>query len=273
MRTLWLLAAALAACVPLPDEIVPPDQRQPSTITQGPFGPLDAGASDQDSLHFKVSAYGPDTARQVSQIAEDAYNRIMVDTGLYSFQPRGLYRVVVYGSQEEYRRKTQQPEWSGGASVGNAIYTYYGPMLARTLNHEITHLIFFEFMGRADNDKRWVNEGLAVYEETKSAGGLQGGQADLFGSVRALLRQQPLSMDQMVNLVPATEREYAVSLWYAQAESLVQFMIERGGRIGFGQFLQSLRDGRTTDVSLAAGFPGTWRDLNDLNQSWQRNSQ
>lgn len=268
-----LTAALAAACVPVPDELsgeIAP--AGPSQAQDGPFAPLDAGAAQLDSLHFTVRCYGQQEARQISDSAEASYNRIMVDTNLFSFQPRRLYQIVVYGSAEEYRRKTHQPGWSGGATVGNAIYTYQGPGLPMTVAHEMTHLIFHEFMGPqlvANTDLRWINEGLAVYEENKAANA-NGYPGDIFASIRPLVRSQPLPVDQLVHLVPASERERTVNEWYAQAESMIQYMIDRGGRLGFSSFLSAIRDGRGVDFALGQSFPGVFRDLNDFSQSWQR---
>ncbi len=267
-----LLLLLFAACVPYPGEL-PDDGRGRSYagIMEGVYPGLDAGAQENSSLHFKVKAYGQDTVLGVSARAEAAYTRIMTDTGLNSFLPRGLYQIVVYGTQDEFRKKTGQPDWSGGVAVGNAIYTYISPRLEAVLSHEITHLIWFEYMGHSNPDYRWVNEGLAVYQENKSGGG--GGQGALFSSLRGNLRSLPIPMDQMIHLVPATERAYDVSLWYAQAESMTRFMIERGGRIGYSQFLGALRYDKTLDQAIAEGFPGSWRTLEELNTDWKRSMQ
>ena len=267
-----LLAAALSGCVPYPEGASAPEDTASSAIVTAPFGSLDPGASEQMSLHFKVHAYGADVARQISDQAEVYYQRIMVDTNLFSFMPSGLYQIVVYGSQDEYRRKTNQPAWSGGVSYGNSIYSFVGGQLNQTIAHEMTHLIFFEFMGRSDTNQRWVNEGLAVYEEAKAAGAANA-PADLFYAIRSTLRVQPLTLDQMIHLVPASEKERTVSLWYAESESLVQFMIERGGRLGFSQFLQGLKDGKNFDEAIGSGFVGVWRNLGDLYQTWQTSIQ
>lgn len=253
--------------MPYPGTAPPDDSGRP--VTNAPFASLDPGAYPLDSLHFSVRAYGGENAKQVSELAEAAYNRIMVDTDLYSFRPKELYRIVVYGTQEEYRRKTAMPEWSAGVSVGNSIYAFEGPGLARTVAHEMTHLVFYEYMGRADPRHRWVNEGLAVYQEIKAEGGGRGG-SDIFATVRGALRQQPIPMEQMVNLSPGSEQGYTVSAWYAQAESLVRYLIERGGRIGFSQFLAALKDGRDFDSALSGAFPGVWRSLADLDEDWKR---
>jgi hypothetical protein len=273
MKGLGILIASLlaGACVPV-DEIDMGSRSAAQAVRPDgqPFALLDAGASELDSLHFKVRAYGQEPVRRTADSAEAAYSRVMSDTNLFSFQQRQLYQIVVYATQDEYRRKTGQPAWSGGCSVGNAIYTFAGPQQDQTVAHEMTHLIWFEYMGRVNLDHRWVNEGLAVYQQLKTAG-VQ--RQDPFAVQRGTLRATPLTIDQLVHLVPATERENTVALWYAQSEDLVRFMIERGGRMGFSQFLGSLRDGRSLDESVGASFAGQWRTLDDLYQSWQRSLQ
>lgn len=267
-----LLAAVCAACIPYPGE--PPDDggRRPyAGVMEGVYPGLEPGAQENSSLHFKVKAYGQDTVLDVSAMAEAAYSRIMTDTGLNSFMPRGLYQIVVYGTQDEYRKKTGQPDWSGGVAVGNAIYTYLSPRLEAVLSHEVTHLIWFEYMGRVNPDHRWVNEGLAVHQENKALG--TRGRGDMFSSLRGQMRAQTIPMDQMIRLVPATERAYEVSLWYAQAESMTRFMLERGGRIGFSQFLNALRYDKNLDQAVAEGFPGSWRTLEELERDWKRSLQ
>lgn len=266
------LILAFAGCIPYPGELPDDGRGRPyAGVMEGVYPGLEAGAQENSSLHFKVKAYGQDTVLGVSSQAEAAYTRIMTDTGLNSFMPRGLYQIVVYGTQDEYRKKTGQPEWSGGAAVGNAIYTYLSPRLDAVLSHEISHLIWFEYMGRVNPDHRWINEGLAVLQENKAVGSR--GQGDLFSAVRGTMRSQTIPMDQMIRLVPATERAYEVSLWYAQAESMVRFMIERGGRIGFSQFLGALRFDKNLDQAVAEGFPGSWRTLEELERDWKRSLQ
>ena len=272
-RVLALLLSAFVAggCVPYTGEL-PDDRTRPIPLIDGVFPGLDPGAQESQSLHFLVKAYGLDTVRTVADTLEQHYNRVMTDTGLYSFRPRGLYTVVVYGTQDEYRKKTGQPEWSGGVAVGNAIYTFLSPRLDGVLSHEMTHLIWYEYMGgRLNQDHRWVNEGLAVFQENKAMGSR--GQGDMFAAVRGSLRTQPVPMDQMIRLVPATERAYDVSVWYAQAESMVRFMIERGGRIGFSKFLEALRYDKNFDQAVAEGFPGQWRTLAELDLDWKRSMQ
>jgi hypothetical protein len=81
-----------------------------------------------------------------------------------------------------------------------------------------------------------------------------------------------MSLDEMLTFVPQSEKtddNQKVSLWYAQAESMTQFMLERGGRNGFAQFLPALRDGQSFDQAIGSSYVGVWGDLPGFYRSWQ----
>ncbi len=260
-----LAALALAACVPVPPELMP--QISTRSTTTGVFPGLDPGGAQDQSLHFSARAYGGPHAKEVLGWAEEDYERIMRDTGLYSFKPMGLYEVAVYATQDEYRRKTEQPDWSGGVTVGNSIYSFDGPGLGGTLAHEMTHLVFNEYMGPGAPNLRWLNEGLAVYEESQAASGpLKAEWEKRF----ELARANPMPFSQMTNLVPASERERTVSQWYPQVGSVVQFLLQHGGSLGFGQLLTSLKSGQTFDNAVRGAYPGVWADTGGLETAWKR---
>lgn len=268
---MFLLLAILlfGGCVPLPETAQSPRAAQ---TDRAPFKLLDPGAYEQTSLHFSVKAYGSAKAQAISARAEDLYQTLMMDTNLFSFMPAGLYELVVYGTHEEYMAKTGQPEWSGGVAYGNAIYSYEGPQLGQVMAHEMTHLIFGEFMGRPRPDLLWVNEGLATYEQAKAAGG-KNGPAELFPEARDRVRNQPASMAQLTSFVPLSSGEAGasnVSAWYAQSQSMVEFLIQHGGRLGFSQLLQGLKDGRACDEALRAAYAGLWTGLDSFYAAWRK---
>lgn len=257
---LWLAAAfCCAGCVAIPEYDMP--HERPTTLTTGVFRDLDPGAKQETGLHFKVKAYGSFRAQQILQEAETHYQRIMNDSGLYSFQPPGLYEIIVYASADEFQKKTQFANWAAGLTVGNSIFAFEGSQLMPVLAHEMTHLLFHEYMRYDRNELRWLNEGFAMYEEARAAG--RPGVVWPGG-------QEPLPFDQMATLVPATEREREVNMWYRQVGDVVGFMIEKGGRIGFGQFFGALRDNKQMDEAIRVGFPGAWNSFKDLEASWRR---
>lgn len=258
------LCLLLAGCVPLPPEQMP---KPGGRVTQTRFPGLDPGSFEQSSLHFSVRCYSSANARKVSEWAESSYSRIMQDTGLYSFSPSGLYPILVYGTHDEFIKKTAQPGWSTGLAVGNAVFSYEGPDLETTLAHEITHLIFYEYMGPRASAFVWINEGLAVYQELKVPSAAA--RRNYYHSMKAGFKARSLPFPEMAAFKPASEKDRSVSLWYAQAAGVVEFLIERGGRLGFSIFLKRLRDGKDLESALREGFPGRWSGLAHLESSWK----
>ena len=262
------LSTLLSGCIPVPDEQLQSMDPRTTTITPGSFPGLDPGGKETATLHFLVKTYTSDRGRQVGELTETLYNRIMQDTGLYSYQPPGLYNIVLYADRNEFIKKTDQPDWSAGVTVGNSIYVFDGPQLGPVLAHEMCHLIFHEYMRSPRIEFRWLNEGLAVYEETQEMTA-EGLRSDWRAQWRGALHDRAIPFDQMTTLVPATERARDVDLWYQQVGDIVRFIVERGGRNGFSQFLGAIRDGRTADDAMRIGFPGVWSKMSDLEAAWK----
>jgi hypothetical protein len=266
------IATALGACIPYPAELLDQESGKGSSqyaLIEGAYPGLEGG-NELVSQHYKVHAYGGTVAQQVSDACEALYAVLMTDSGLISFQQRVPYTVVVYGSQDEYRKKTGQPDWSPAVIVGTTIYTWYSPVLNGVLAHMTTHSIWTEYMnGRVQEPQRWVVEGLAVYEEAKSR--TQG--QELFAGLQPMMRRAPMPIDQLQNLAPNTERAYETSLWYAQSQSMVAYMIDHGGRIGFGQFLSALSQGQNIDQAINSSFVGQWQGLAVFDAAWRGSLQ
>ena len=231
-----------------------------------PFRGLDPGHKTEETAHFLLSAYTTSGAALYSALCEENYNRIMQDLGLYSFVPARPYNVAVYRDAAEYHEKTGQPQWSGGAAYGNALLLYEGAGLKATLGHEMTHLVFNEFMGLGHGaELRWLNEGVAVYEESRSnpASG-----AYYTARVADTVAPNPIPFSQMVNLAPQSESERNVNRWYAQVGSVAGFMIRQGGSFNFSLFLSKLRDGASVDKAVEATYAGLWKSLADVERAW-----
>jgi|GEM_PF-536592 len=276
--------ASFSGCVPMPEDAL--REMKTAAADEPPYKGLDPGHKTYETAHFLVKAYTTETAVAQSVICEQNYARLMNDLGLYSFAPARPYNVVVYRNAEEFARQTGQPRWSGGLAYGNAILIYESESSAAVLAHEMTHLIFNEFMGMANTaDLKWVNEGVAVYEETRAS---VPSRTAYSRRMAELVAVNPIPFSQMLVLSPQTLSESApqpengavqapqdaagrnlmVERWYAQAGSVASFMISEGGSLGFSIFITRLKAGDTVDSAVNAAFPGLWRNLGDLEKAW-----
>jgi hypothetical protein len=267
MRKLSLLPLLLlcCACVEVPTG-TSPDGEAARLPVESPYKGLDPGFKTEETAHFSLAAYTSSGTSLYSALCEENYTRIMQDLGLYSFVPARPYNVVVYRDAAEYRAKTGQPEWSGGAAYGNALLLYEGDGLRSTIGHEMTHLVFNEFMGlREAANLRWLNEGVAVYEESRSN---QMASAYYTARVADSVAPNPIPFSQMINLAPQNESERNVNRWYAQVGSVAGFMIRQGGSFNFSFFLARLREGASVDKALEMTYSGVWKTLADVERSW-----
>ncbi|MHB0996999.1 MAG: peptidase MA family metallohydrolase [Elusimicrobiales bacterium] len=265
MKILPVLLLCCCACVELPPGAAP-GAAVPQPV-EAPAGGLDPGAKTVETAHFKVQAYGSEAAAAHAAALENNYTRIMQDLGLYSFVPARPYNVTVYLDAAEYRAKSGMPEWSGGAAYGNALLLFEGENLAAVMAHEMTHLVFNEFMGLSQAQAlRWLNEGAAVYQEGRS----NTASASYYdGLLKNLVVRNPIPFSQMVNLAPQSENRAGVEAWYAQAGSVVSFLVRQGGSFNFSLFLGRLKGGADTDRALAEAYPGVWKNLSDVEKAWQ----
>ena len=261
-----LLLSLFGACVPVPPEMMP---QAPGTTssTAAVYPDIDPGGTSITTLHFVLKGYNENDLRPISASAEDIYNKIGNDTGIYSFLAGQTYTLVVYKDQNEYTTKTHQPTWSRAVAAGNAIYTYVGPDLDADLAHQITHLVFNSYLGDKITPLRWLVEGIAMHEELARMS-----NADLSvyqTSQASQLRAQRMPFTQMTFFVPATEEHRRTDVWYQQVESVVTFLLKQGSNLSFGALLTSLRNGADMDRALSDNYPGRYRSLADLEQSWQ----
>ncbi len=266
------LLLCLCACVDVPKDALPGAAAvpQPTELTdQG----LDPGYKTEETAHFRVDAYGPEATVRYAALCEDNYTRIMQDLGLYSFAPARPYNVIIYKDLAELHAKVRLasgeslPDWSGGLAKGNSLLLVEGSGLNATMAHEMTHLIYADFMGlSAAARMTWLNEGLAVYEQTRA----DTVSAGIYNSrVNTTVAPNPIPFTQMVNLAPLDEHNMDVDRWYAQVGSVVGFMIRQGGSFNFSIFLTKLRSGADVDKALAETYGGMWSKLSDVEKVWK----
>ncbi|MEK7656344.1 MAG: hypothetical protein AAB412_01170 [Elusimicrobiota bacterium] len=254
------LLLGLSGCVSLPPESLPIAHNPSGDLTRT-FEDLGPAGGSYASPRFLVKAYGPGRAKGLAAMAEEDYERLMAHTGLFSFKPGGLYPIFVYKDADEFHRKTSAPSWSGGIAVGNAIYTYEGPTLMRTLAHEIAHLIFHDYMG-GPGRLRWFNEGLAVYEELQAS---YPKDKEEIEDWLASSHRDPMAFADLVSYSPGGR---LTRQWYGQSASLARYLVEVGGRTGVEGFLQASKAGAGLDSALAQGFPTLCDGLASLEKRW-----
>lgn len=230
------------------------------------------GWKEKKSEHFIVYYAEDDKfAAEVLLRAEKYYKKIASDLGYSRYdnfwQWDNRAKIYIYKDQGDFLRATGKKPWVCGMAVYDKkeIISYrLGPgFLDELLPHELAHLIFRDFIGFKSEVPLWLDEGVSQWEEASKRKG-----AVLY--VRELIRDGSyIPLSELMRLGANSENNAVLSAkLYAQAVTLVGYLMENFGSAKFTLFCRQLRDGKTVDEALSFAYAGSMSDISVLEKKW-----
>lgn len=209
-----------------------------------------------------------DFVESVAQTAGELYENIPRNLGFIRYQGweyDDRAAVYIYDDQAEYQRYAKNMEWSGGlTNVGHKeIHTF--PSAAgffdSTLPHELAHLIFREYIGNT-RVPVWLDEGVAMYQE----------KAKRWGAnkvvMQALKSGQFIPLSELTaNRLRSEKNKEIINIFYAEAASIVYYMIVELGESRFENFCRKLSEGVAFEQALDTNY-SRFKNIEDLNMRW-----
>ncbi|MBU0549047.1 MAG: hypothetical protein KJ838_01835 [Candidatus Omnitrophica bacterium] len=248
--------------------------------------------SEHFMLYF-LSDENKEFSRGVLNKAEKDYNRIASDLG-YSRNSNfwtwdNRVKIFVYPDHETYLKESGQPEWSEGMAnyKNKSILSYSGSsnFLVSVLPHEMTHLIFRDFIGIRRKVPLWLDEGIAQWEEEAKRQIIKKTSKACFSRGTLFSIKDLMELD--IHLIDKSNKIHLrgtslggeggfliidgkslVDIYYIESASLVGFLIERHGTENFTEFCRQLRDGRDLEGALSAAYPAQIHNIQELEAQW-----
>jgi len=225
------------------------------------------------STHFIVhyTAAPENFTSRLTEQAEDFYNRIADELGFRRFDFwlwDNRAHIYIYNNTSEYQKATGQPGWSAGCAniQAKTVYTFMdAPQFFESiLPHEMGHIIFREFVGFNNYAiPLWLDEGVASYEER-----LKRTQAAAIIK-KAIAAGSCMDLKQLSAFNPQLSRDTdAVSVFYAESVSIVEFLVKKYGSDNFISFCQQLRDKKDLQRAISSVYP--FEKIEDLDKAWQK---
>ena len=223
---------------------------------------------DKKSQHFIIyyQAVPLDYVDSVIDKAEKYYNDIVDELGysrfdFWSWDNRA--KIYLYNSSEEYLRDTGRMIWSG-AMVNikkRTIKTFInqGMFIDSILPHEMAHIIFREFIGLGVRLPLWLDEGVACSQEK------------IYLSERLQFAKHLVKSNMHIPIKRLSEiSDYNLvvpKVFYAEAASLIVFLLEGFGQEKFLDFSRRLRDDH---IGWLETLLDTYRfsDIEDFETQW-----
>lgn len=237
---------------PLPDPPVPPGFRK--TVTR----------------HFNIYSEGTPASEDLVALIENIHGNLMLDLAPFSpWADDQRVSVFLFKTQDAYRLMTGRPGWSGGASsvAKRKVYLFDSEELPGILAHELTHIYFDGFFLGGTTDPLWLSEGMATLSQVErglaaptwlreNLAILESGGGVPFGEFTSATRTSGWSDEK-------------VRLWYAQAYSVVRYLIRTQYRSSFYQFASYLREGRPQAEALYRAYGAPFTRLRALEIAWR----
>jgi hypothetical protein len=209
-------------------------------------------------------------AKEILTKAEAYYDNVTEELGITRFEGFWTWdarvKIYMYDDKASYTTQTKRASWSGGHVnvITHEIHAYINmdDFLDVILPHEIGHIVFREFIGFRRSLPLWVDEGVVSFLEKSQ-------KADRMLLVKTVL-------EKTTYFVPLRELGTAVvglgimpDLFYAEAASVIEFLINRYGKEKFTELCQRIRDMREgQDWFLAFKETYGFRDIDEMNEKW-----
>lgn len=198
--------------------------------------------------------------------AEKYYNSILEDLGyrrfeFWSWDNRA--KIYLYKDAYDYHADTQGLYWSAAeVDVKKRViktFVEQGLFFDSILPHEMTHIIFREFVGDKISLPLWLDEGIACSQEKSNLNERMRVARDL------VVRSTSVDLNMLSGIKDS--ETITPRIFYAEAASLVVFLLEQYGRDKFLEFSRRLRDGIDWQEALMSAY--RFADLNDMQEKWK----
>ncbi|MBI5150061.1 MAG: hypothetical protein HZA28_04735 [Candidatus Omnitrophica bacterium] len=246
--------------------------------------------------HFLIYYIGEERfARDVLNKAEGYYSRIADELGYARYQGFWTWdkrcKIYIYPDHDSFSKASlNQPEWAEGMAEykSRSIYSYAWKegFLESLLPHEMTHLIFRDFIGFPGEIPLWLDEGIAQWEEearrpSMKAMAKKAYEEDGFLTVNDMMRLDIRYLPSRENVyiraalskggehgVVLLSGENLIKTYYLEAASMIGFMIERYGGETFTIFCRELRDGKDFENAIRSAYPNI-TSVKDFEERWK----
>ncbi|MBI4371761.1 MAG: hypothetical protein HY552_05640 [Elusimicrobia bacterium] len=241
-------------------------------------GPVEGGWEWRETLtpHFRIQHQETWIPSGLTLGVERAHFRLRMDLGALSpWLSRERIGLYLYRDLDSYvGGQFQPPAWSNGVAVYERKAVALPamkktPEMLRVIAHETAHLLFVGyFRERRRDPPYWLNEGLAMVEETDASDRPE--TSPWYQEMAAMDPKDWYAMADFLALSPIQDLggdQKAVGRWYVQAYAVTRFLLRGHSRLQFKSFCSDLRDGRTAAEALARVY--RYRDPEDFEKRWR----
>lgn len=262
-------------------EIVPLQAIRPEDSAQKiKWLPPPPGFMTADTYSYLIYRQGQPVTPSLKTVLDTIHGNLMLDLTPFTIvsKPNKIL-IMLFNQRASYMAYTKRPAWSGASSDlrSDSLYVIEALGFYPLTVHELTHL-YFDGYFLPTISPLWLSEGMAVYMQILAS---KNKPAWIENSLLQIVKDNKLIPFEEMMAAETIEKysNDAAALWYTQAYSIVDYLLNHRTRDEFYRFCNELKDQTPIHQALyrAYGMPfnkvsalqNVW--LHDLQKAYQEN--
>lgn len=243
--------------------VVPQDAAQKARWLPPPPGFMTA-----ETFNYLIYREANPVSATLQQVLENIHGNLMLDLSPFTVvvKPNRIL-VMLFGKKESYLNYTNRPPWSGAASdlKTDTMYILEGDGFYPLSVHELTHL-YFDGYFLPSVSPLWLSEGMAVYMQVQAS---KQKPSWIDASMQKVLSGTYIPLDQMTSMDSlATLSTDQAEIWYAQAYSVVAYLLTQRSRDEFYTLCNELKKGTPLYQALYRAYGMPFNKVSVLENVW-----
>ena len=227
-----------------------------------------------DTFNYLIYRENDPVTPKVKKLLDNIHGNLMLDLTPFTVvvKPNKIL-VMLFDQKQSYMDYTKRPAWSGASSdlQSDTMYVIEKTGFYSLSVHELTHLYFDQYF-LPQLSPLWLSEGMAVYMQIFAS---KQKPAYIVNNLKRVAQTgQVIAFEEM--MAAETLKDYptqAAELWYTQAYSLVDYLLNTRSRDEFYKFCSELKAGTPVYQALYRAYGMPFNKVSTLQNVWLHDLQ
>lgn len=237
------------------------------------WAPPPPGFLTADTFNYLIYREKNPVTANIKTVLDTIHGNLMLDLTPFTVlvKPNKIL-VMLFASKTSYHDFTHLPSWSGASSdlQSDTMYMIEGPSFYALSVHELTHL-YFDGYFLPTISPLWLSEGMAVYMQIYAS---KQKPSWIDHSMRRILAGQIIPFEEMTTTEDLNSYDTAhAELWYTQAYSVVDYLLNNRTRDEFYKFCNELKNKTPLHQALYRAYGMPFNKVSVLQNVWLHDLQ
>ncbi len=227
-----------------------------------------------DTFNYLIYREKEPVTPKLKNVLDTIHGKLMLDLTPFTIVVKpGKILVMLFDQKQSYIDFTKRPAWSGASSdlQSDTMYVIEKTGFYSLTVHELTHLYFDSYF-LPHLSPLWLSEGVAVYMQiytTKQKPGWAQRSMQRILDQGQLIPFEEMMSAQTLKNYPQDKAE----LWYTQAYSLVDYLLNTRSRDEFYKLCSELKNGTPIHQALYRAYGMPFNKVSTLQNVWLHDLQ